>query len=130
MGTLGIAPGEFDGVGEEGPVRLVHPAMDSTISMVRFVSSGQKRPRNVAMVRRWLGTGMIKGQGSHRGIKGCSDVKPLAAAVPAEVARQVAEDEERRHTRRVRPDRRLCSLGTVAQVRTRRGILAADPSSH
>ncbi|MGH8989266.1 MAG: hypothetical protein ACRDXC_11870, partial [Acidimicrobiales bacterium] len=47
------------------------------------------------MVRRWVGTGMIEAQRSFRRIKGCKDMKPLVEAVRAEVARRLAEDQEK-----------------------------------
>ena len=47
-------------------------AIESMISTVRLVSSGVKRWRDPAMVRRWVGTGMIEAQRSFRRIKGCS----------------------------------------------------------
>lgn len=68
-------------------------AIESMISTVRLVSSGVKRWRDPAMVRRWVGTGMIEAQRSFRRIKGCKDMKPLVDAIHAEVARRVAEDQ-------------------------------------
>jgi hypothetical protein len=38
------------------------------------VSSGVKRWRDPAMVRRWVGTGMIEAQRSFQRIKGCKDM--------------------------------------------------------
>ena len=64
------------------------------ISTVRLVSSGVKRWRDPAMVRRWVGTGMIEAQRSFRRIKGCRDMAPLVDAVRDEVARRLVEDEE------------------------------------
>ncbi len=68
-------------------------AVESMISTVRLVSSGVKRWRDPAMVRRWVGTGMIEAQRSFRRIKGCRDMKPLVDAVRREVARRLAEEE-------------------------------------
>ena len=68
-------------------------SIESMISTVRLVSSGVKRWRDPAMVRRWVGTGMIEAQRSFRRIKGCKDLKPLVEAVRAEVARRLAEEE-------------------------------------
>lgn len=68
-------------------------AIESMISTVRLVSSGVKRWRDPAMVRRWVGTGMIEAQRSFRRIKGCKDMKSLVDAIHAEVARRVAEDQ-------------------------------------
>ena len=68
-------------------------AIESMISTVRLVSSGVKRWRDPAMVRRWVGTGMIEAQRSFRRIKGCRDMKTLIDAVHAEVARRRAEEE-------------------------------------
>ena len=67
--------------------------IESMISTVRLVSSGVKRWRDPAMVRRWVGTGMIEAQRSFRRIKGCRDMKTLVDAVHAEVARRLAEEE-------------------------------------
>jgi putative transposase len=66
--------------------------IESMISTVRLVSSGVKRWRDPAMVRRWVGTGMIEAQRSFRRIKGCRDMKTLVDAVRAEVARRLAEE--------------------------------------
>jgi hypothetical protein len=63
------------------------------ISTVRLVSSGVKRWRDPAMVRRWVGTGMIEAQRSFRRIEGCKDMGHLVDAVHAEVARRLAEEE-------------------------------------
>jgi hypothetical protein len=63
------------------------------ISTVRLVSSGVERWRDPAMVRRWVGTGMIEAQRSFRWIKGCSGMKPLLDAVRAGVARCLADEE-------------------------------------
>ena len=49
-------------------------AIESMISTVRLVASGVKRWRDPAMVRRWVGTGMIEAQRSFRRIKGCRDM--------------------------------------------------------
>ncbi len=68
-------------------------AVESMISTVRHVSSGVKRWRDPAMVRRWVGTGMIEAQRSFRRIKGCRDMQHLVDAVHAEVARRLAEAE-------------------------------------
>ncbi len=67
--------------------------IESMISTVRLVSSGVKRWRDPAMVRRWVGTGMIEAQRSFRRIKGCRDMKTLVDSVHAEVARRLAEEE-------------------------------------
>ena len=67
--------------------------IESMISTVRLVSSGVKRWRDPAMVRRWVGTGMIEAQRSFRRIKGCKDMGHLVDAVHAEVARRLAEEE-------------------------------------
>jgi transposase-like protein len=67
--------------------------IESMISTVRLVSSGVKRWRDPAMVRRWVGTGMIEAQRSFRRIKGCRDMQRLVDAVHAEVARRLAEEE-------------------------------------
>ena len=67
-------------------------AIESMISTVRLVSSGVKRWRDPAMVRRWVGTGMIEAQRSFRRIKGHRDMPALVHAVRAEVARRLAED--------------------------------------
>jgi transposase-like protein len=69
-------------------------AIESMISTVRLVSSGVKRWRDPAMVRRWVGTGMIEARRSFRRIKGSKDMKQLVDAVRAEVARRVAADQE------------------------------------
>ncbi len=68
-------------------------AIESMISTVRLVSSDVKRWRDPAMVRRWVGTGMIEAQRSFRRIKGCRDMKALVDAVRADVSRRVAEEE-------------------------------------
>ncbi len=68
-------------------------AIESMISTVRLVSSGVKRWRDPAMVRRWVGTGMIEAQRSFRRIKGCKEMKPLVDAVHAEVAARIAEEK-------------------------------------
>jgi putative transposase len=68
-------------------------SIESMISTVRLVSSGVKRWRDPAMVRRWVGTGMIEAQRSFRRIKGCKEMNPLVDAVRAEVARRLAEEE-------------------------------------
>ncbi len=68
-------------------------AIESMISTVRLVSSGVKRWRDAAMVRRWVGTGMIEAQRSFRRIKGCKEMKPLVDAVRAEVARRIAVEK-------------------------------------
>ncbi len=68
-------------------------AIESMISTVRLVSSQVKRWRDPAMVRRWVGTGMIEAQRSFRRIKGCKDMKQLVDAVRAEVARRLTEEE-------------------------------------
>jgi putative transposase len=68
-------------------------AIESMISTVRLVSAQVKRWRDPAMVRRWVGTGMIEAQRSFRRIKGCKEMKPLVDAVRAEVARRLAEEE-------------------------------------
>ena len=70
-------------------------AIESMISTVRLVSSGVKRWSDPAMVRRWVGTGMIEAQRSFRRIKGCRDMQHLVDAVHAEVARRLAEDGRR-----------------------------------
>ena len=67
--------------------------IESMISTVRLVSSGVKRWRDPAMVRRWVGTGMIEAQRSFRRIKGCRDMAHLVEAIHAEVARRLAEAE-------------------------------------
>jgi putative transposase len=67
-------------------------AIESMISTVRLVSSGVKRWRDPAMVRRWVGTGMIEAQRSFRRIKGCKDMQTVVDAVHAEVARRLADD--------------------------------------
>jgi putative transposase len=69
-------------------------AVESMISTVRLVSSGVKRWRDPAMVRRWVGTGMIEAQRSFRRIKGCRDMQRLVDAVHAEVARRLVDDED------------------------------------
>ncbi len=66
-------------------------AIESMISTVRLVASGVKRWRDPAMVRRWVGTGMIEAQRSFRRIKGCRDMQNLVDAVHAEVARRLAD---------------------------------------
>lgn len=68
-------------------------AVESMISTVRLVSSGVKRWRDPATVRRRVGTGMIEAQRSFRRIKGCRDMQRLVDAVHAEVARRLSEDE-------------------------------------
>lgn len=68
-------------------------AIESMISTVRLVSSDVKRWRDPAMVRRWVGTGMIEAQRSFRRIKGCRDMEALVDAVRADVSRRVAEEE-------------------------------------
>ncbi|MGH9046945.1 MAG: IS256 family transposase [Acidimicrobiales bacterium] len=68
-------------------------AIESMNSTVRLVSKGVKRWRDPAMVRRWVGTGMIEAQRSFRRIKGCKDMGPLVDAVRAEVARRLAEEQ-------------------------------------
>ena len=68
-------------------------AIESMISTVRLVSSGVKRWRDPAMVRRWVGTGMIEAERSFRRIKGCKEMKPLVDAVHAEVAARIAEEK-------------------------------------
>lgn len=68
-------------------------AIESMISTVRLVSSDVKRRRDPAMVRRWVGTGMIEAQRSFRRIKGCRDMEALVDAVRADVSRRVAEEE-------------------------------------
>jgi putative transposase len=68
-------------------------AIESMISTVRLVSSHVKRWRDPAMVRRWVGTGMIEAQRSFRRIKGCKEMGRLVDAVRAEVARRLAEEE-------------------------------------
>jgi putative transposase len=70
-------------------------AVESMISTVRLVSSGVKRWRDPAMVRRWVGTGMIEAQRSFRRIKGCRDMAHLVDAVRVEVARRLADEEGR-----------------------------------
>ena len=64
--------------------------IESMISTVRLVSSGVKRWRDPAMVRRWVGTGMIEAQRSFRRIKGYRDMKPLVDAVHTGVARRLS----------------------------------------
>jgi len=68
-------------------------AIESMISTVRLVSSGVKRWRDPAMVRRWVGTGMIEAQRSFRRIKGHTDMAKLVDAIRAEVARRLVEDQ-------------------------------------
>jgi hypothetical protein len=63
------------------------------ISTVRLVSSGVKRWRYPAMVRRWVGTGMIEAQRSFRRIKGCKDMDRLVDVVRTEVAHRLTEEE-------------------------------------
>jgi putative transposase len=69
-------------------------AIESMISTVRLVSSGVKRWRDPAMVRRWVATGMIEAQRSFRRIKGCKDMAPFVTAIRAEVAQRLAEDQQ------------------------------------
>lgn len=76
-------------------------AIESMNSTVRLVSSGVKRWRDPAMVRRWVATGMIEAQRSFRRIKGCKDMKPLVDAVRAEVAQRLIVDEARETDRAV-----------------------------
>lgn len=52
-----------------------------------------KRWRDPAMVRRWVGTGMIEAERSFRRITGCKEMKPLVDALRAEVARRLAEEK-------------------------------------
>ncbi len=68
-------------------------AFESMISTVRLVSSGVKRWRDPAMVRRWVGTGVIEAQRSFRRIKGCKDMDRLVDAVRTEVAHRLTEEE-------------------------------------
>ncbi|MGH8301130.1 MAG: IS256 family transposase [Steroidobacteraceae bacterium] len=68
-------------------------AIESMISTVRLVSSGVKRWRDPAMVRRWVGTGMIEAQRSFRRIKGCRDMQRLVDAVRVEVARRLVDEQ-------------------------------------
>jgi putative transposase len=92
-------------------------AVESMISTVRLVSSGVKHWRDPAMVRRWVGTGMIEAQRSFRRIKGCTDMQQLVDAVHAEVARRLAEEVGGTcHTYRVRSGCRLNSCGTVTEI--------------
>ena len=57
-------------------------AIESMISTVRLVSTQVKRWRDPAMVRRWVGTGMVEAQRSFRQIKGCKEMKPLVESSP------------------------------------------------
>jgi len=68
--------------------------LESLISTVRLVRGGVKRWHNPAMVRRWVGTGMIEAQRSFRRIKGYKDMMPFVEAVRSAVARRFAEDEQ------------------------------------
>jgi transposase-like protein len=67
-------------------------ASESMISVVRTTTARVKRWKDTKMVRRWVGAGMIEAERSFRRIKGCTDMPGLVAALRAEVARRVADD--------------------------------------
>ena len=91
--------------------------IESMISTVRLVSSGVKRWRDPAMVRRWVGTGMIEAQRSFRRIKGCRDMKHVRRRRPCR-GRSPSRRRGRRscHTCQVRSGCRLNSCGTVTEI--------------
>lgn len=67
-------------------------SIESMISIVRTTTARVKKWKDTKMVRRWVGAGMLEAERSFRRIKGCKDMPTLVAAVRAEVARRVAED--------------------------------------
>lgn len=69
-------------------------AIESMISVVRTLTDRVKNWRDVKMVRRWVGVGMLEAERSFRRIKGCKDMPTLAAAVRREVAQRVADDDK------------------------------------
>lgn len=68
--------------------------IESMISVVRTLTDRVKNWRDVKMVRRWVGVGMLEAERSFRRIKGCKDMPTLVAAVRREVARRLAEDQK------------------------------------
>jgi transposase-like protein len=67
-------------------------SIESMISVVRTTTQRVKRWKDTKMVRRWVGAGMLEAERSFRRVKGCNDMGALVAAVRAEVAKRVAED--------------------------------------
>jgi putative transposase len=68
-------------------------AIESMISVVRTLTDRVKNWRDVKMVRRWVGVGMLEAERSFRRVKGCKDVPTLVAAIRREVAQRVADDQ-------------------------------------
>ena len=68
-------------------------AIESMISVVRTLTDRVKNWRDTKMVRRWVGVGMLEAERSFRRIKGCKEMPVLVAAVRAEIARRVADDD-------------------------------------
>src|SRR5205814_1504204 len=62
-------------------------------SVVRTLTDRVKNWRDTKMVRRWVGVGMLEAERSFRRIKGCKEMPVLVAAVRAEIARRVADDD-------------------------------------
>ena len=94
-GGLKVARGLAAQLDREHPsaAASLHEGIEDMFT-VRLVSSGVKRWRDPAMVRRWVATGMIEAQRSFRRIKGCKDMTPFVAAIRAEVAQRLAEDQQ------------------------------------
>lgn len=69
-------------------------SIESMISVVRTLTDRVKNWRDVKMVRRWVGVGMLEAERSFRRIKGCKDMPLLVAAVRREVAQRIAEDQK------------------------------------
>lgn len=74
-------------------------SIESMISIVRTTTARVKRWTDTKMVRRWVGAGMLEAERSFRRIKGCNDMPALVAAVRAEVARRL-DDEQSPEPRR------------------------------
>jgi hypothetical protein len=68
-------------------------AIESMISIVRTFTDRVKNWRDTKMLRRWVGVGLLEAERSFRRVKGCKDMPALVAAVRAEVARRVADDQ-------------------------------------
>jgi putative transposase len=69
-------------------------AIESMISVVRTLTDRVKNWRDVKMVRRWVGVGMLEAERSFRRVKGCKDMPTLVAAVRREVAQRVADEQK------------------------------------
>lgn len=69
-------------------------AIESVMSVVRATTGRVKNWKDVKMIRRWVGVGILEAERSFRRIKGCSDMPALTKKIRAEIAKRIAEDAE------------------------------------